>query len=142
VIKPDIKFKTKGNQKFSELMKNPNNEQGIGSDNIETTFSNLHLSTTPFDEQPKKKPTPVIAETPFLDEFVAPDFSKPNDPWTGAKNIQAQPADPFAQFNGQSARENTFGKSAEGGRVLEKILSPNFLNLEAAMRDDMRTPFD
>lgn len=142
MIKPDIKFKTKGNQKFSELMKHNDTEQGIGSDNIEATFSNLRVASTPFDEQPKKKTAPVIAETPFLDEFVAPDFGKANDSWTGNKTVQVQQSDPFAQFNSQTPKVNTFNKPADGDRVLEKILSPNFLNLDSAMRDDMRTPFD
>jgi len=142
VIRPDIKFKTKGNQKFVDLMKHNDIDQGIGSDNLENTFSNLRIENYPFDEQPKKKAAPVNNETPFLDEFVAPDFGKSNDSWSGIKTAQVQPSDPFAQFNSQPSKANTKNRTGNDDRVLEKILSPNFLSLDAAMRDDMRTPFD
>ena len=153
-IRPEVKFKTKGSKKFAELVRPDFGESGVGSDTMKDNFAQFDISgSANRNEQPRKLPE-ARQETPFLDEMVgqfkAADFgksgdsgssqaNKPGDRVLGSNGLQS--ADPFASFNGQSLGGPS-GRASESDRVLEKIMSPGFLNLGSEYGRDMKTPFD
>ncbi len=146
VIRADVKFKTKGNAKFADLVKEDISDKGIGSDTIQGSYGQSLRQASPFDTPTQKQAIIPTTETPFLDEFVdqfkAPDFGKPDASWPDSKTKPVTSNDPFAQFNGPTNSNAKNTRRGDEGRVLEQIMSPNFLSIDSSITSGMKTPFD